>query len=160
LIWWANTLRFFFFDVRGPRLVPGSRSQGDILKFPFKLMALSALMTVGSLALAQKGETVRIAVMDPMSGAFANMGPGMVRQWQYSADRLASKNPAGVKFEFGVFDNKNSPQESLNTFKAAVDQGYRQAQRAQSGQGGYVPQLQRSGPGADERKVRLLALPV
>jgi branched-chain amino acid transport system substrate-binding protein len=34
-------------------------------------------------------------------------------------------NPAGVKIEVNPFDNKGSPQESLNSLKAAIDQGYR-----------------------------------
>jgi branched-chain amino acid transport system substrate-binding protein len=42
------------------------------------------------------------------------------------AERLnGAKNPAGVKFDVVGFDNKGSPQESLNSLKAAIDQGFR-----------------------------------
>ena len=77
-------------------------------------------------ASAVKGQTVRIAFMDPLSGPFANVGQNQLKSWQYIAERLSGdKNPAGVKFEVVGFDNKGSPQESLNTVKAAVDQGFR-----------------------------------
>jgi branched-chain amino acid transport system substrate-binding protein len=75
---------------------------------------------------ALKGETVRIAFMDPLSGPFANVGQNQLKSWQFIAERLSgSHNPAGVNFEVVGFDNKGSPQESLNTLKAAIDQGFR-----------------------------------
>ena len=96
------------------------------MKFAVKVVALSALMAVSGVVLAQKGETVRIAFMDPLSGPFANVGQNQLKSWQFAAERLSgAKNPAGVKFEVVGFDNKGSPQESLNTLKAAVDQGFR-----------------------------------
>ena len=96
------------------------------MKFALKVVAVSALMAVSGLALAQKGETVRIAFMDPLSGPFANVGQNQLKSWQFAAERMSgAKNPAGVKFEVVGFDNKGSPQESLNTLKAAIDQGFR-----------------------------------
>jgi branched-chain amino acid transport system substrate-binding protein len=107
------------------------------LKFALKSLALSALVAVSGVALAQKGETVRIAFMDPLSGPFANVGQNQLKSWQFAAERLSgAKNPAGVKFEVVGFDNKGSPQESLNTLKAAIDQGFR-----------YVTQGNGSGAG-------------
>ena len=89
------------------------------------LLALGAL-SIASPALAQKGETVRIAFIDPLSGAFANVGTNQLKSWQYVAEQLSgAKNPAGVKFEVTGFDNKGSPQESLSALRAAIDQGYR-----------------------------------
>lgn len=76
-------------------------------------------------AFAQKGETVRIAFMDPLSGSFANIGQNFLKSWQFAAEHYSASNPAGVKFEVVAFDNKGSPQESLNTVKAAIDQGFR-----------------------------------
>ena len=96
------------------------------MKFALKVVAVSALMAVSGVAVAQKGETVRIAFMDPLSGPFANVGQNQLKSWQFAAERLSgAKNPAGVKFEVVGFDNKGSPQESLNTLKAAIDQGFR-----------------------------------
>ncbi len=96
------------------------------MKFAFKLVAAAAVMAVSGMAVAQKGETVRIAFMDPLSGPFANVGQNQLKSWQFAAEHFSNaKNPAGVKFEVVGFDNKGSPQESLNTLKAAIDQGFR-----------------------------------
>jgi branched-chain amino acid transport system substrate-binding protein len=96
------------------------------MKFATRVIALSALAAASGAALAQKGETVRIAFMDPLSGPFANVGQNQLRGWQMVAEKLSgNKNPAGVKFEVVGFDNKGTPQESLNTLRAAIDQGFR-----------------------------------
>ncbi|HEY5582783.1 MAG TPA: branched-chain amino acid ABC transporter substrate-binding protein [Rhodoferax sp.] len=87
--------------------------------------ATVAALCVGA-ALAQAGSTVKIAFIDPLSGPFANVGQNQLKSWQFVAERLSgAKNPAGVKFEVTGFDNKGSPQESLNSLKAAIDQGFR-----------------------------------
>ena len=96
------------------------------MRFMLKMVAVSAMVVAAGGAFAQKGETVRIAFMDPLSGPFANVGQNQLKSWQFAAEKLSgSKNPAGVKFEVVGFDNKGSPQESLNTLKAAIDQGFR-----------------------------------
>lgn len=72
------------------------------------------------------GQTVRIAFIDPLSGGMANVGQNQLRTWQFLANKLGgANNPAGVKFEIIGFDNKLSPQESLNNLKSAIDQGVR-----------------------------------
>lgn len=76
-------------------------------------------------AWAQKGETVKIAWIDPLSGPFANIGQNSLKTFQFVADKVSASNPAGVKFEVVSFDNKASPQESLTVLKAAIDQGIR-----------------------------------
>lgn len=87
---------------------------------------LSVFALAGLPAWAQKGETVRIAHIDPFSGPFANVGQNQLKSWQFVAERMGgAQNPAGVKFEIVGFDNKASPQESLNALKAAIDQGFR-----------------------------------
>lgn len=92
---------------------------------PNRWAGLALALFMGS-AMAQKGETVRVAHIDPFSGPFANVGQNQLKSWQFVADRLGgAKNEAGVKFEIVGFDNKGSPQESLNALKAAIDQGFR-----------------------------------
>ena len=76
-------------------------------------------------AWAQKGETVRIAWIDPLSGLMAPVGQNEVRSLQYLMEQFNRSNAAGVKFELVTLDNKLSPAESLNALKAAVDQGIR-----------------------------------
>ena len=96
------------------------------MKFVMKLVAAAAgVLCVGG-ALAQKGETVRIAMIEGLSGAMANVGQNQLKNWHFVAENFnGAKNPAGVKFEIVGMDSKGSPQEALNTFKAAVDQGFR-----------------------------------
>jgi branched-chain amino acid transport system substrate-binding protein len=98
------------------------------MKFTRRLFALpvaaAALLSSG-LVFAQAGQTVKIAFIDPLSGPFANIGQNQLKSYQFSAEEFNKKNAAGVKFEFVAFDNKGSPQESLNVLKAAIDQGIR-----------------------------------
>jgi branched-chain amino acid transport system substrate-binding protein len=95
------------------------------MKFALKSVAAGAMMTVAFGAFAQKGETVKIAFIDPLSGPFANVGQNQLKSWQFAAEKVNAKNAAGVKLEVTGFDNKGSPQESLNSVKAAIDQGFR-----------------------------------
>ncbi len=94
------------------------------------LAAAAALLPLLSLGLAtgsahaQRGETVKIAWIDGMSGPFANIGNNMIRTFQFISAREAN-NAAGVKFDIVPFDSKGSPQESLVVLKAAIDQGIR-----------------------------------
>jgi branched-chain amino acid transport system substrate-binding protein len=99
-----------------------------------------ALLLAGAVgaASAQSAETVKIAYIDPLSGPFANIGQNILKTHQLLSQRIAGKgNPAGVKFELVPLDNKASPQESLNSLKAAIDQDIR-----------YVVQGQGSGAAA------------
>ena len=84
---------------------------------------LAAALAVS--AFAAQAETVKIAFMDPLSGPFANVGQNQLKSFQFIADFYNKANPKGVQFEIVPFDNKGSPQESLNTLKAAIDQGIR-----------------------------------
>ncbi|MEY4294754.1 MAG: hypothetical protein RLY82_442 [Pseudomonadota bacterium] len=91
----------------------------------FKTLAMTTLAVSMSAAFAQSGETVKIAFIDPLSGPFANVGQNQLKSWQFATEHVSKKNPAGVKFEVEGFDNKGSPQESLNSLKAAIDKGFR-----------------------------------
>ena len=96
------------------------------MTFTLKHVAAASLMAVSFAAMAQKGETVKIAMIEGLSGPFANVGQNQLKSWQFVAEHFnGAKNPAGVKFEIVAMDSKGSPQEALTTFKAAVDQGFR-----------------------------------
>ena len=86
-------------------------------------LATSAMFAVS--AYAQKGETVKIAWIDPLSGLMAPVGSNQLKSFQFFADEFSKTNPAGVKFEVIGLDNKLSPAESLNQLKSAMDQGVR-----------------------------------
>lgn len=91
-----------------------------------KVVALASMLACAGAALAQKGETVRIALIEGLSGPMANVGQNQLKSWQFIAERLnGAKNSAGVKFEIVGMDSKGSPQEAQNVLKAAVDQGFR-----------------------------------
>ena len=96
------------------------------MSFAIKSLTAASLIACAFAVHAQSGETVRIAFIDPLSGPFANVGQNQLKSWQFVAGRKSGKaNPAGVNFEVVGFDNKASPQESLNSLKAAIDQGFR-----------------------------------
>jgi branched-chain amino acid transport system substrate-binding protein len=96
------------------------------MKIAFRMIAVAALATCASGAFAQKGETVKIAWIDPLSGLMAPVGSNQLKSFQFFAEKFSgANNPAGVKFEVIGIDNKLSPAESLNALKAAMDQGVR-----------------------------------
>ena len=95
------------------------------MKFALQSVAIAALSLTMMGAHAQKGETVKIALIDPQTGLMGPLGMNQMRSWQFFAEKFSASNPAGAKFEMVAFDNKLSPAESLNAFKAALDQGVR-----------------------------------
>ena len=96
------------------------------MEFAVKFVAAAAAVLCAGGALAQKGETVKIAMIEGLSGPMANVGQNHLKSWQFIAENLnGAKNAAGVKFEIVGMDSKGAPQEALNSFKAAVDQGFR-----------------------------------
>lgn len=90
-----------------------------------KTSVAAALLLSGAAAFAQKGETVKIAWIDPLSGLMGPVGQNQVKSFQFFAEKFNATNPAGVKFEIIPIDNKLSPAESLNALKSAIDQGVR-----------------------------------
>jgi len=97
----------------------------NVAKRPLKIALAAALLMSGAAAFAQKGETVKIAWIDPLSGLMAPVGQNQVKSFQFFAEKFNATNPAGVKFEIVPIDNKLSPAESLNALKSAIDQGVR-----------------------------------
>ena len=88
-------------------------------------LALACLALQPGAAFAQKGETVKIGWIDPLSGLMAPIGQNELKTFQYLAELFNKNNAAGVKFEIVPFDNKVSPAESLTALKSAIDQNIR-----------------------------------
>ena len=88
-------------------------------------LALACLALQPGVAFAQKGETVKIAWIDPLSGLMAPIGQNQLKTFQYLVELFNKNNPAGVKFEIVPFDNKVSPAESVTALKSALDQNIR-----------------------------------
>ena len=96
------------------------------MRLAIQFVAACAIVACAGGAYAQKGQTVKIAMIEGLSGPMGNVGSNQLKSWQYVAEHLnAAENPAGVKFEIVPMDSKSSPQEALNLLKSAVDQGIR-----------------------------------
>jgi branched-chain amino acid transport system substrate-binding protein len=95
------------------------------MNFALKSIAVAAMSLSLASAFAQKGETVKIAWIDPQTGLMGPVGNNQLKSWQFFAEKYSQSNPAGVKFEVVGFDNKLSPAESLTAMQAAIDQGVR-----------------------------------
>jgi branched-chain amino acid transport system substrate-binding protein len=96
------------------------------MKLTMKIVAASAMMMVAGVSFAQKGETVKMVRIDPLTGLLGPVGVSQIKGYQFFAEKFSGAgNPAGVKFEVTPIDNKLSPAESLNALKAAIDQGAR-----------------------------------
>ena len=77
-------------------------------------------------AFGAQAQTLKIAYIDPLSGAFANVGEAGLKHFQAMAEEINAKGGLlGHKVEIVPFDNKVSPQESLNQLKRVIDQGIR-----------------------------------
>jgi branched-chain amino acid transport system substrate-binding protein len=74
---------------------------------------------------AGAAETIKIAIIDPLSGPFANVGESQVRQVQLAIDLVNARGGVlgGTKFELITFDSKSNPQEAQLALKQAIDQG-------------------------------------
>jgi len=79
----------------------------------------SALLAFGAHA-----QTIKIAYIDPLSGPFANVGEQGLAEFRFALNRINASGVLGArKLEVIGFDNKVSPQESLNQLKRVIDQG-------------------------------------
>jgi branched-chain amino acid transport system substrate-binding protein len=86
--------------------------------------AFAAAMTLVSIP--AHAQTVRVAYIDPLSGPFANVGEQGLAEFRFTVERINQSGRLGkVKLEVVPFDNKVSPQESLNQLKRVVDEGIR-----------------------------------
>ena len=109
-----------------------SRPRAGINRMETHMKRMFSTLACGSaIALAlgfsatASAEVVKIAFIDPLSGILGNVGQNQLKSFQFLAEKLNAKKAAGagITFEMVPFDNKTSPQESLNALKAAQDQG-------------------------------------
>ncbi len=68
------------------------------MKFAVRSIAVASLAMCAFGAFAQKGETVKIAWIDPLSGLMAPVGNNQLKSFQFFAEKYSKINPAGVKF--------------------------------------------------------------
>lgn len=73
-----------------------------------------------------RADTIKIAVIDPMSGPFAPVGLNTFNSFKYIAEKANTEKWAGEhRIVFDAFDNKAGVQESLSLLKTVADKGYR-----------------------------------
>ncbi len=56
------------------------------MRFAIKAVAASVLLVSAGAVFAQKGETVKIAWLDPLSGLMAAVGTNQLRSFQFLAE--------------------------------------------------------------------------
>ena len=94
------------------------------MKFPLRASFVAIAFALTSPV--SMAENIKIAYIDPLSGPFAPVGQNILNSFQYIADKANAEKWAGNNtFEVVGFDNKGSPQESLNVLKTAIDKGFR-----------------------------------
>src|SRR5262245_4679434 len=87
------------------------------------LAAVSVAFSAPTFAQASKakGNPIKIAYIDPLSGPFANVGEAGLHHFRAMADEINSKGGMnGRPIEIVGFDNKVSPAESLNQLKRVI----------------------------------------
>ncbi len=97
------------------------------------LAAAAGLLALpASLALAQQpaAAPIRIAMIEGLSGPFANTGENVLRNLAWAVDRVNQRG--GVKLPGGArplalerYDNKGQTEEALSALRAAIDDGAR-----------------------------------
>lgn len=91
-----------------------------------RTLLLISVISISSAARAQ--EAVRIAFLDPLSGAFASVGTSGLKQLQFAADYLFNSRGGildGRMIEIVPLDNQNSPTQTQIQFRRAVSEGIR-----------------------------------
>ena len=85
-----------------------------------------AFSVAAAFAPSVHADTIKIAMIDTMSGPFAPIGQNQLNTFRMFTEMANQQKWAGNHtLEVNAFDGKGSPQESLNQFKTVIDQGYR-----------------------------------
>src|SRR5207248_1358924 len=89
-------------------------SETTMISIPrLKTLVIAAAITcMAGAAFAQKGETVKLAWIDPLSGPMAPVGQNQLKSFQFMVEYFNKNNAAGVRFELVPMDNKLSPMET------------------------------------------------
>ena len=100
--------------------------------------SLSAMLLFLALP-ASAADPIRFALIEPLSGPFANIGNSGLHGFQASFERInAQGGVLGRPLELVPFDNKSSPQESGLQVQAAIDRGIRYILQAAGSNNGHA----------------------
>src|SRR5699024_10225644 len=90
----------------------------------FGSMLLAAAGTFGITSAASAAETIKIAVIETLSGPMATAGDFALKHFRYKAEQMNKAGGIlGKQIEIIPFDNKGSPQEALSNLRQVADQG-------------------------------------
>lgn len=113
----------------------------SLLKFPFLKRAIAALMCCAPLALMAQTNTtptpapvantlppIRIALVESLSGPFANTGEAVHRNLVWATERVNARGgialPGGNRnLAIARYDNKGQSEEALSALRSAIDDG-------------------------------------
>ncbi len=149
------------------------------MKFALKTVAASVLLASATGAFAQKGETVKIAWLDPLSGLMAAVGTNQLKSFQFICRRVQQEERRRCEVRDHRHRQQAEPAERppalcarpwtracatscramARRSGAGLHRCARKAQRTQPGQGSGVPELLGGRPRPDQQQVQLLALP-
>ena len=108
-----------------------------ILLHRFLIPSVVVLCLGSGSALA--AETIKFALIEPLSGPFANIGNNGMRSFAAEVDRINARGGVlGRNFELVAFDNKSNPQETTLQLQAAVDRDIRYVMQAAGSNNGHA----------------------
>lgn len=84
--------------------------------------------TLGGLARAQGGAPIRLALVESLSGPFANTGEAVSRNLLWAVERVNARGgvplPGGARpLQLDRYDSKGQTEEALSALRAAIDNG-------------------------------------
>lgn len=102
----------------------------------FRTFMIAGTVATAFAAPAASADTVKIAMIETLSGMLGPSGQNLFRSYQMFAETSNQKNwtGAGHTIEVVGFDNKGSPQKALTQLNAAIDQGYHYIAQGNSSQ--------------------------
>ena len=84
-------------------------------------------------------ETIKFALIEPLSGPFANIGNNSMHSFMAEFERINSRGGVlGRNFELVAFDNKSNPQDSALQVQAAIDRDIRYILQAAGSNNGHA----------------------
>jgi branched-chain amino acid transport system substrate-binding protein len=93
---------------------------------PIRPLVLAFSVAAAFAVPAAQADTIKIAMIETMSGAFAPIGQNQLNTFRMFSEMANQQKWAGNHtIEVNAFDGKGSPQESLTQLKTVIDQGYR-----------------------------------
>ena len=87
------------------------------MKFALKIATAAVIAATATGALAQKGETVKIAWIDPLSGLMAAVGTNQLKSFQFFAEEFNKKNAGRREVRDHRHRQQARPQETTSALK-------------------------------------------